>query len=240
MRSRSLDVLTLAETQFRGQKDRTLHENYRLIGSGVDGGRRCVACMLNEDLAACVEQIKRINERIIGLDLKLETGVSLIQVHTPQNPLKRKFYKLVQETMDEMKYQQDIIMSGYMNGHIECNRVGYENIIGGHSIGEMYMEGQRILDYATVNNLSVMNNYFQHRDSQKWTWYRYNLLIQAYTQLSMIDLLITNNRTLFMDVNSVPSCSMDADHRLVMAKIRIIKPRRKIAGVKMYKLRKLK
>ena len=40
--------------------------------------------MLNEDLATCVEQIEQVNERIMGLDLKLETGVSLIQVYAPQ------------------------------------------------------------------------------------------------------------------------------------------------------------
>ena len=57
----------------------------------------------------------------------------------------------------------------------------------------------------------------------------------------MIDLSMTNYRTLFLDVKSAPSCSMDAEHRLVMAKIRMEKPRRgKIAGVKRYKLRKLK
>ena len=245
MGMRGLDVLALAETRLKGRDDRTIHENHRLISSGKDGGRHGVAFLLNENIASCVEQVKQVNERIIGLDLKLETGVSLIQVYAPQQGRpaaeKEEFYRLMQQTMDEMKYQQNTVICGDLNGHIGRNRVGYKNIIGAHSIGERNVEGQRILDFATANNLSVMNTYFQHRDSQKWTWYRYNHQVQAYTQKSMIDMYMTNNKALFLDVKSVPSCSMDADHRLVMANIRMKKPgRRKMAGVKRYKLGKLR
>ena len=56
----------------------------------------------------------------------------------------------------------------------------------------------------------------------------------------MIDLFLTNNKTLFLDVKSGPSCSMVQDHRLVLAKIRIVRPKSKRkAGIKRYKLRKL-
>ena len=196
-----------------------------LVAERMHGERHGVAFILNEDLATYVEQIKQVNERIIGLDLKLGTGVSQIQVYAPQQGRpayeKEEFYRLMQETMDEMKYQQNIIMCRDLNGHIGCNRVGCENIIGAHNIRERNMEGQRILDFATANNLSVMNTYFQHRDSLKWTWYRYNHQMQAYTQRSMIDLSMTKYRTLFLDVKSAPSSSMDAGHRLVMAKIKV-------------------
>ena len=58
--------------------------------------------------------------------------------------------------------------------------------------------------------------------------------------MSMIDLFLTNNKALFLDVKTIPSVSMDADHRLVIAKVRIKKPKitRKI-GIKRYNLAKL-
>ena len=82
-----------------------------------------------------------------------------------------------------------------------------------------------MLEFAQINNLQIMNTYFQHRESQKWTWYRYDQQQMNYIQKSMIDLFLTNNKRIFMDGKAVPSLSIDADHRLVLAKIRINKPK---------------
>ena len=41
----------------------------------------------------------------------------------------------------------------------------------------------------------------------------------------MIDLVLTNNKNLFKDVKSVPSVSCDSDHRLVLIKLKIKKPK---------------
>ena len=55
----------------------------------------------------------------------------------------------------------------------------------------------------------------------------------------MIDLFLANNKALFLDVQAVPSVSMDADHRLVMAIVRIKKPEYTgRVGSKRYKLAK--
>ena len=70
-----------------------------------------------------------------------------------------------------------------------------------------------------------MNTFYKDRPSHKWTWYRWNEALQQYTDKSMIDLYITNNKNLFNDAKSVPSISLDSDHRLVLAKIKIVKPR---------------
>ena len=53
----------------------------------------------------------------------------------------------------------------------------------------------------------------------------------------MIYLFITNNRALFCDVKAIPSVSMDADHRLVLPRLRIRKRKENRAkGAKRYKL----
>ena len=57
----------------------------------------------------------------------------------------------------------------------------------------------------------------------------------------MIDLFITNNRALFCDVKAIPSVSLDADHRLILAKRRIRKPKeQRSKAAKRYKLGLLK
>ncbi len=50
----------------------------------------------------------------------------------------------------------------------------------------------------------------------------------------MIDLFITNNKNLFCDVKTVPSVLADADHRLVLAEVKMKKPKE---GAKCGRLR---
>ena len=90
-----------------------------------------------------------------------------------------------------------------------------ETVLGTHSIGNRNEEGKRILDFAVVNNLCIMDAFYQHRESQKCTWYRWNNQRQEYTNKSMIDLFLTNQESIINDVKAVPSVSLDADHRLV-------------------------
>ena len=107
-------------------------------------------------------------------------------------------------------------------------------------MGSRNADGLRVLDFVKVNNLAVMNTYYQHRKSHKWTWYKYNYQLQSYTQRSIIDLFLTNNNALFLDVKVVTSVSMDADHRLVMAIVRIKKLEYTgSVGSKRYKLAEL-
>ena len=91
-----------------------------------------------------------VSKRIIGMDLKLETGVSLLQVYGPQQGRttveKEEFYRQLQETVDFVKYQENVILCGNSNGHIRCSRTDYEQNIGAHGVGGRDAEGQRVLD----------------------------------------------------------------------------------------------
>ena len=153
----------------------------------------------------------------------------MIQVYAPQQGRptaeKHKFYQQLQGIMDEMKYSDNVILCGDFNGDVGCDRLNYEEDNGAHSIGNRNERGQRLLDFAQVNNLKIMNTIFQHRGSHKWTWHRYDQQQRNYTQSSMIDLFIVNNRVLFCDMKAIPSVSLDTDHRLVLAKLRIRKPK---------------
>ena len=110
-----------------------------------------------------------------------------------------------------------------------------------HSIGNRHDEGKRILDFAVINNLCIMNTFYQHRESQKWTWYRWNNQRQEYTDKSTIDLFLTNQKGIINDVKAVPSVSLDADHRLVIAKLKIkIAVKKAGSSQKRFNLVKLK
>ena len=96
-----------------------------------------------------------------------------MQIYAPQQGQtaveKEEFYRKLQQTVDGIKYGENLIIKGDWNGHVGTERGGYQNIIGPHGIGKKKVEGDRIINFAVINRLSIMNTFYQHRDSHKWT-----------------------------------------------------------------------
>ena len=61
-----------------------------------------------------------------------------------------------------------------MNGHIGTDRAGIKNILGAFNIGDRKREEENIIDFCVVNQMSIMNIFYDHRESKKWTFYRFN------------------------------------------------------------------
>ena len=136
----------------------TIRRSMKQLNNRIFGLRR----------TSLVEKVIFKNDRIINIDLKLRTAISIIQVYAPQQGRllkdKEEFYELLQTTMGDVMYQDSMILCGDWNGHIGCDRKQYETVLGIHSIGNRNEEGKRILDFAVVNNLCIMNTFYQHRE----------------------------------------------------------------------------
>ena len=174
--------------------------------------------MLSPELADRVDSTNFKSERVLNITLKLKSrNISIIQIYAPQqgrpNNEKEAFYDELQSVVDVSKYRENLIIIGDWNGHVGTDRLGVENIIGSFGVGERIAEGRRILDFCITQNLAIMNTFFKHRHSHKWTWYRYDSGRQRYTGHSMIDLVAANNKKMFRDVKAIPSVSVDSDHR---------------------------
>ncbi|XP_076038579.1 uncharacterized protein LOC143023832 [Oratosquilla oratoria] len=146
-----------------------------------------------------------------------EEKIGVIQIYAPQSGRtteeKEHFYEMLQAAIDLFNERLKIFVIGDWNGHVGVDRVGYEDVIGVFGVGE------RVLDFCTLNNLKIMNTFFQHRESHKWTWYGWSNDRGEYVCRSMIDLIVCNDKRNISNVKSIPSESMDADHRLVVAKL---------------------
>ena len=154
---------------------------------------------------------------------------------------KERFYEELQEMVDEAKHRENLIMMGDWNGHVGRERDGYEGVVGAHGIGDRNDDGRRVLDFCLLNDAAIMNTFYQHQESHKWTWYGWNQEELRYTRRSMIDLFITNKKKIFKDVKAIPSVSADSDHRIVVAKLSLTKPKQKARRGRMrLKLENLK
>ena len=227
MEDRKIDILGVCETRTKQEGQKKLHNDYVYIYKGNEEGKHGVGFVLRPAIAGKVNEIIYKNERIISISIDLKTeGISLIMISAPQQGRtveeKEGFYGEMQETYENVRYGNTTVILGDWNGHV--GRESLEGVLGAFSIGNRNAEGSRITDFCIMNGLSIMNTYYKHRDSHKWTWYRWNEIEQRYTDKSMIDLFVTNNKKLFCDVKSIPSASMNSDHRMVIAKMRMLKP----------------
>ena len=231
MGERRLSVLGVCETRLNGKGCKVLHRDYRMLFTGREGERKYgVALILSPEVADRVEKVVHKNDRMMAVVLKLgDRRVGLIQVYAPHQgrPLNEKveFYEQLQNTYDGINAEVKILM-GDFNAHVGREREGIEAVLGAHGMGERNTEGERLLDFAVGNNLAIMNTFHAHRESHKWTWYRWNGEVGSYTEKSMIDLIMVNDKRIVNDVKSIPSVSLDSDHRLLLGKFNLESPER--------------
>lgn len=246
MIDKNIEILGICETRLPGEGTKIIHNNFHLIFKGMISDRKYgVAFIVAPTFAEKIEEISYINERIIAITLKVNAErITFIQVYAPHQGRpedeKVEFYSKLQNILDRCGNTSKIVM-GDINAHVGRHRNNIENVIGAHGIGERNNEGERLIDFCVSNSMAVMNTFYQHRDSHKWSWYRWNSEVGDYVEKSMIDLFLTTNKKLFKDVKSIPSLSFDSDHRLVLAKLNIKKPKpmKKIVRERI-KLEKLK
>jgi hypothetical protein len=113
----------------------------------------------------------------------------------------------------------DTVIMGDLNGHV--GSVEVPGIVGKFGTGTRNAEGDLLIDFAARNNMAIMNTYFDHSESHKYTWYRFNSIEQRYDQRSQIDFILTNNKAIIKDVRAIPSLSIDSDHRLLKGKLKL-------------------
>ena len=148
------------------------------------------------------------------------TKVIVVTVYAPQQGRpeeeKEQFYQKLQHQIYSIRTDEEEIVMGDLNGHIGTQREGYEQVMGYHGIGNRNDEGERVLDFCNVNHMKIMNTFFQHRPSHKYTWYGWNNDKQKYDRQTQIDLFLTTNHRFVTNTKAIPSVSLDSYHRLVV------------------------
>jgi exonuclease III len=228
MQARKVKFLGIAETRWKGQGQRRIHNDYEMYYSGsMNDTRHGVGIVLDPEFAEYVEKVHYVNNRIIAVTLNIANyRTSLIQAYAPQQgrPQEEKdlFLENLQDTMDLLPNDSDILVLGDLNCHIGSIRV--EGVVGNFGVGQRNDEGEQMIDFCVRNSLSVMNTYFQHQDSHTYTWYRYNNQLGSYDQKTQIDFILSSKKSIIKDVMAIPSESLDSDHRMVRGKLKIHLP----------------
>ena len=245
MEERRLNIFGISETREKISGRRVIHNDYICLSSGDVGGKHGVAFIIAPAISHLVEKFVPINNRMAGMILKIGTSrILFMTVYAPQqgrnDEEKDRFFLQLQEEIDKLRQNEEVIVMGDLNGHVGQRTEGYEQVIGHHGIGQRNTEGDRILNFCNSNGMKIMNTYFQHRESHKYTWYGWNGTKQQYDRQTQIDLFLVTNHCNVCNVKAIPSVSLDSDHRLVVMQtrhtIKKLKPAEKKKRVNLHNL----
>ena len=176
MRRRCVDVLCVQETRWKGNKAKEIGEEYKLIYSGATPqGRNGVGVILSKEMKDCAVEVKRRGDRIMVI--RLDNGsyiLNIISAYALQvgctEEEKYAFWRLLEGEMQELEESERVIIGGDLNGHVgRCNQT-IDRVHGGNGLGEVNMEGERIIDHAISFDMAIVNTFFTKNPEHQITY----------------------------------------------------------------------
>ena len=194
---------------------------YKLYFCGNNRGLGGVGILLAEKWLNNVFKVERFSDRIMLLKLVIgKVVLSFLSLYAPQVGLpladKIKFYDQLQAICTTIPCTDVLFCIGDWNGHVGAAACGYENVHGGHGYGERNTEGERILEFATANDLLVGNTRFIKRETHLITYQSGDLS----TQVDYV-LYRKSFRKEVTNVKVIPGEECASQHRLLVCDLRV-------------------
>lgn len=216
------DVIGLSEVKRNGEECIKLKDGHVLYYKGEKGGPS-TGFIINNKWADRIQGFKgysnRVSRVIFSIKKEKDERIKIIQVYAPTSQSSDEeiehFYRDVQIALENNKCRTTVVM-GDWNAKIGEN--GRERAVGKYGIGERNDRGDRLVAFAEVNNLYIMNSFYNKPDKRRWTWVSPNG--EVYNE---IDFIISNKKKIFTDVEVLKDVTVRSDHRPVRAKIIIRK-----------------
>ena len=136
----------------------------------------------------------------------------------------------LQDTVDAAPSTDVLMLLGDFNARVGSSKDDsdvWQDVRGKHGVGECNAAGERFLEFCAVNQLTIMNTWFQKKHHHLTTWRH-----PATKAWHMIDYVVlrTEQRALCTDVQVMRGANCWSDHNMVRAKMRLCLPRRKRRG----------
>lgn len=148
------------------------------------------------------------------MTFKLNTfdRIKIVQVYAPHSGRTDvetdDFYDDVTLAINNDHVTHTIVM-GDFNAKVG-QHLNDEQCTGQYGLGTRNKRGERLVDFASSNQLCVANTFFDKKPTRKWTW-----LSPDNKTKNEIDYILTSQKRLTQDI------SFGSNHRMVRAKIHI-------------------
>ena len=167
-----------------------------------------------------------VSDRLLRVRLKIHTGfVSIIAVYAPTNEPgcveeSEKFYQLLQECVDEVPKHDMLIVMGDFNARVGNDVGAWHDVIGRFGPQELNENGERLLEFCSLNGLVVTNTVFQHRSCHQLTWFH---PAESGGVGHTLDYVLVHRRfrSSILDTRIYRKVYLQSDHRLVVSRVRL-------------------
>ena len=120
--------------------------------------------------------------------------------------------------MAEAPRQGVFIVAGDLNAQVGSDNTSSYRAMRTHGCGTMNNNGERLVEFCSMNNLVIGGTLFQHRDIHKLTWSSPNGRVKNQIDHLMID---GKWRRFLLDVKVRKGADVASHHHLMVAFIRL-------------------
>lgn len=221
-----LEVLVVAETKKKGEGEVKLMNGHTLVYSGVPENKRAVegvGCIINKKLVKNIVKWKGWSERILSIELLIDKEkITIVAVYGPnendKKEVKDKFWEELSRVTEASMGQ--VFVAGDFNSRVGVRKDETEFVLGKHGEVVRNSNGDRMIDYCIINNLVIMNTFFEHKNVHKFT-----REVHGRKEKSIIDYILTEkqNRKVVKNVRVRRGAEIYSDHHLLVGEIKITK-----------------
>jgi len=160
-----------------------------------------------------------------GLRRSRDVFMSVVCVYAPTvrapGDMTRCFYDDLQDVLSGIPPSDLLLMSGDLNAHVGVRDRSSElwsDVLGCFGIKDRNQAGEDLLNFCDLNQLSLMNTWFQKDSFRYGTWTH-----PATRSCSMIDFVVVRaaQRQYCLDVQVMRGATCWTDHKLVRVKLRL-------------------
>ena len=179
MKRLKIDILGVSETHWTKEIEESFEEGQHVILHSCrrdDLHRQGVAIVLSKEIAKCMTDYGLISERIMSVTLGLKDGpLTLFQVYAPDTSYSDveidMFYEQLQDRLNMIPRINKQIILGDFNAKIGHGAyLNWPEIASRFSIGSANASGEILLQFCAMNDLSIMNTFYQHKNHRLVTW----------------------------------------------------------------------
>ena len=175
MRKKSLLVLCVQETKWKGSKAREIGAGYKLYYHGEDSKRNGIGIVLCVELKDRVLAVTRTCDRVMRIKLEIEGEVwHVMSCYAPQTGCpqdeKETLWEHMGSEMQAVTSSERVVVAGHLNGHVVTERAGYNNVHGRHGLDVVNEDGIQVLYFSTAYEMRIMNTFYQKRRNHLVTY----------------------------------------------------------------------
>lgn len=224
-------VLGLAEIRRGFEAAQELKSGNILFHTAGINGQFGSGFLIHKKLKKDVMEFRGISERIATLVIEFHSKTYIIvQVHAPTTAHSDQevdeFYEQVKETIDTMKEKykgkSEIWIIGDFNAAVGTRRKEESKIMGPYGIGKRNKRGETLVNFASEQNMKLLNTYIEGTKDLKWTWR------SPKDTFHENDYLMSHEIDNVLKAEIIHNLPFQSDHRMVQAYVSTKKQRKHI------------